>query len=388
MASFSNKNHTNLPALNLLSCLPYVTSFSLKDAHIEMLIFNLSQLRNAQALNLIVKSDNMLQLSYMKNLDELKYLKLKVKLCSKKAEKEFFEVFTLPYSLVSIDFTIEGNMWENCKLTKKNREKINDSIQREKHFYSQWRGLKDIKHFKLRVHNWWLAHSEVDRNFVMNIIRHIKGLESCIFTQSRDQYQGSTLELRELLEALKGSRNTLKILKISASSMNFVEDCSPQSLELPKLKEFSLKGCVLSSPNTAQFLNNLSVKNGQSIRINWENLEITNLKTFEVILRSITSLPKTVELHLTLDIYDLTKENWLESLRQAIIKMKFEGKVGLILLTKSDLSGKDVLKDIRVAASANPRFENFFIKSRFDRMVYHIWSGWCSELSQVLGEDF
>ena len=373
--SFSSKNFANLPALNLLSCLPYVTSFSLKDSHLEMLIFNLSQLRNVQALNLTVKSNNMNQLSYLKTFHELKYLKLKAKLDSKKTEREFFEVFTLPSSLVSVDLTLQGWMWEDCqKPTRKNSDKLNNSIQKEKHFYAQWKGLKDLKHLKLKVQNWWLTHSEVDKNFAINIVRHLKGLESCIFTQSHDKALGSTLELRELFEALKNSRNTIKILNISASNMNFVEDFSPQSFELLKLKEFSLKGSALSSPNTAQFFNNLSVKPWQPIKVIWRSLEVHNIKTLEAVLKSLTLLPKTVELDLKLDICLLAKENWLEILRQAIIKMRFEAKVHLTLLTKSDISGKNALKEIEVAALANPRFEGLFIESRFDKRIYHIFS--------------
>ena len=388
---------TSLAALNSLSCLPHITSFSLGNYFVKMPMFDLKILKNLQELNLHVKSlmnddldaNSLHQVLDLKIFENLRSLKLKYGARSKKVERAFFEVLTLPSSLISVDLTLQGFKWRKSEPTKKVRQKIIDSIQHHKrysHFYSQWKGLENLKHLVLEIKDdsdRAVGCSEIAGTLGVKIIRQTTGLESLQFAHQNFENQGGSLELKEFFEAMKGSRKTLKTLDISASKVNFVEDIDSQSVDLPKLKQFSLGGSVIVSPNTVHFLKNLGVKNRQPIKLIWHNLVINNIKTFDAILKGLSNLPKSGDLDLNMDIGGLEKENWGDNFCKAITEMKPEGKID-ITLENSFISKIKVLEEIKAALLRNPVFEEVLIESKFVKRTrngkqkmryFHIYKG-------------
>ncbi len=386
---------TSLTELGSFPCLSHITSFSLENYYVEMPMFDLKILKNLQELNLEIKSlmndsfeaNSLYQILDLKDFKNLRSLKLNYGARSKEIERSFFEVLTLPPALRSVELTLQGFKWKKCEPTKKNRKRIIDSIQhheRYSHFYSQWKELKNLKNLVIQIKDYSnraVGCSEIAGVMGASIIKNIKGLESLHFVHHNFENQGGALELKELFEALKGSRNTIKTLDIFAQKINFVEDIG---MDLVKLENFTLGGeSVLVSPNTVHFIRTLGLKNKHSTKVIWHNLVIHNIKTFESLLRSLVNLPKSMEVNLNLDIGSLEKENWGENLCQVMKEKRFEGKISLTL-TNSFITKISILEEIKALVLANSRFEEILIASRFDirtrrekrKMAYlHLYQG-------------
>jgi len=269
--------------------------------------------------------------------------------------------------LESIDFKIGGFIWKDCEMTKKNNKLIIDSIrehERYKHFYNQWKNLKNLKHVIFRVSDKQQRNGEIAGVFASMVLKQTQGLESLKFHYSDSEIKENeaNMDLKELIEALENSKKTLKIVEVYAKNINFVQDIC--SNDFQKLERFYIAGKIVASPNTAKFLKSFSMRKEPKIQVKLDSLVVSNLKTFEALLESLNNLSKDVELDLCLDLLELEKKVWWEILCLEVGKLSFRGEVSLTL-ENVFIRNMEVLRNMKAAVLSNPIFEKFLLKSKF-----------------------
>jgi len=364
-----------ISALDSFSSLALVTSLSVEKFYSMMPIFRIENMRNLRELNLDIHSlctthrgtNNLDYLSNLRDLGQLRSLTISVDSNMKMIERMFFDHFSLPASLESVDLKIRGFIWKECEMTKKNSKVIIESIRehdRYKKFYNQWENLKQLKHLQLGVEDKKQRNGEIAGVFAEMILKQTQGLESVKFRYSGSEIKenDTNLDLKELIEALENSKKTLKTLEISAKNINFVQDIC--SNDFPTLENFEVIGKVVASPNTAKFLKSLSTRKEPKIQVKLDSLVVSNLKTFETLLESLNGLPKCVKIDLCLDLLELEKKVWWEIFCAEIEKLTFKGQISLTV-ENVFIRNMEVLRNMKTVVLGNPIFEKLLLKSKF-----------------------
>lgn len=355
-------SQTYLQDLDSISCLSSLTTLAIKQFRMETESFNHRVLQNLYRLNIDINTFNtlseqvhaksLLQFFNFRDLQNLKFLTLKISFNNDITIKNnFFEIFSLPASLESIELDISDM---TCQ----------ENDPRYQTFYEKWKSLDSLKNLQIQVKD--KTSLETVQIFVRGITMQLPaGLETFSLIHGGpdpdQEIETSILELKEFFEMLQSSKKTLKVLEISCQKINFGEDLLENDFQ--HLEDLSVKGEILDSRNLIKFMKNLSVK-----KVTLNRLMVNDLKEFEDLLESLGEVPENMELNLHLNLLALEQEKWWDSFHTKVEKLTVKGVVSLSLENTRKQSPK-VLEDLKVVIRKKSIFKRFLLKLKSGNII-------------------
>jgi len=325
------KNFQKFPEqkASLSKILAKVTSLDSESPVWYAFLISSGKFDNLSALNLKLASNEIYwdskDLLQSHNLPKLKNFSLDFKVDSLSSERNFFENFSLPSSLESLNLILSGFTLSP----------INDDEALSHQFFKRLQEAKGVRTLNLDVikNTTNLALTAKFYCLFLSCFDNLETLECKhskerpLFKKDETEFEAKPLDFQDFWTAITPSKETLQSISVYVTGIFFPEDISHLETGFPRLQKLHLRGSLLSANELGRFCQKIPSLTDVVLR----EVKFTDVEGLRIFLDDMKEIPKGRKFELYLNVGSIRSEPLIDCLKKYIEDAKVKGRLGIYL---------------------------------------------------------